>query len=62
MVPDSPITMDARYGFANEVKVKYEEKLMELFSETFRNSNLHLLEGSARDENEDFHHCSICSA
>lgn len=25
-----------QYGFANEVKVKYEEKLMELFSETFR--------------------------
>ena len=25
-----------RYGFSNEVKVKYEDKLMELFSETFR--------------------------
>ncbi|CAK9019009.1 Serine/threonine-protein phosphatase 5 [Durusdinium trenchii] len=25
-----------QYGFANEVKVKYEDKLMELFSETFR--------------------------
>lgn len=25
-----------QYGFANEVKVKYEDKLMELFSDTFR--------------------------
>eukprot|EP00437_Effrenium_voratum_P008079 CAMPEP_0181438670 /NCGR_PEP_ID=MMETSP1110-20121109/22029_1 /TAXON_ID=174948 /ORGANISM="Symbiodinium sp., Strain CCMP421" /LENGTH=417 /DNA_ID=CAMNT_0023562365 /DNA_START=13 /DNA_END=1266 /DNA_ORIENTATION=- len=34
-----------QYGFANEVKVKYEEKLMELFSETFRYLPLaHVLE------------------
>lgn len=35
-----------QYGFANEVKVKYEEKLMELYSETFRHLPLvHVLEG-----------------
>lgn len=34
-----------QYGFANEVKVKYEDKLMELFSETFRYLPLaHVLE------------------
>jgi len=35
-----------QYGFANEVKVKYEDKLMELFSEVFRELPLcHVLEG-----------------
>merc|ERR1719198_1941961 len=35
-----------QYGFANEVKVKYEDKLMELFSESFRELPLcHVLEG-----------------
>merc|ERR1712187_154212 len=34
------------HGFANEVQVKYERKLMELFSETFRHLPLaHVLEG-----------------